>query len=519
MLPSISIGWGGVGAEFYLRMLHEDTALSRSLKILIASARVVIVQAMSGRSVSTRHCPTLCGNMYCADGKPVSVFLRSAPKADSEKQIRKQWVADHIALLDEIVSQRTENKEPGLVGSLYISSHSIQTKPDSVFPQIVTANELELLERHVHTLRGGFMVQAYLEKPSADALPLINTACARRCPNGISGTEKCRMEQLLSNCNCSSLHIDYYPTQALHNIAAGKLVKSITERLPRSALQKEARISLKPNYSQRFLVMQTKGNLTLQQRNPIMLFDSLCHHHPDIPIYLFILKGAVQVDDDVVAQFAQHGCRLIVLETDALSLVRNTPLQNWFASHREEFEGGPYFYSHLTDLFRLTALWKYGGFYLDTDFIIMQPIAHMRNSLVRETRQHINNAFSVFDAAHPFLEHTFRTVVHTYDPKGWGSLGPRLITRAFKSYGTNPCPGPKCVQLHEAHLAFPIDAQRTELLFNSATDDGSGRELENSSRTYALHYFNKLTEHYNLGNSSSLFKIYMKNCALCFDHF
>jgi len=531
-LPVISVGWGGVGASFYTRMLHQTNPLSSALRTLIRFAKVVVVQTMSGRSGSTHSCQSLCGNMYCQNGKPVATYLGELSgelKESAERELRADWLSTHTTLFDMIDSARDHNDKSGqLLGTLYISALPISVKPLDMFPQIVGSEELERLERHVLSKRGGFMTRAYQDNHKPDIFPIRSRSlCASHCPPlDTSQNKTCTMESLPSNCDCASLNINYHPSQSLHNLTAQHLVKTILEKCAELNHTKSQASKLHNSGSKKFLIFQTKGNVTLLKRNPIMLLDSLCFHHPDIPIYLFVLNGSAHVDWDVTNAFSQKGCHIKVVPIDLRSFVRGTPVQAWIASHGHSFEAGPYWYSHVTDLFRLTIPWQYGGIYLDTDFIVTRPIAHIRNTLVRESKEFINNAFSVFDARHPFLDFAMRKALHWYDPSIWNSLGPRLITRAFdewsKSTANEFCPGPKCVHVLDSRAAFPIHYTKANNLFvdaSSAEVDLELGKLSESQEVFAIHYSNKLSESKSLAGDSYLKQIYSNNCVLCFDHF
>lgn len=255
-----------------------------------------------------------------------------------------------------------------------------------------------------------------------------------------------------------------------------------------------------------------------------MLLESLCFHHPDVPTYLYVLKG-VNVDDEVLKSFVRKEChQLKVIPINLSSLVRGTPVQAWITRRGHEFEAGKYWYSHITDLFRLTVPWLLGGIYLDTDFIITRPVAHMRNTLVRENEDYINNAFSAFDAQHPFLEFAMLNAINQYDPNKWSSLGPTLVTRAFKEWSGSPtntfCPGPKCIQVLDSRAAFSVPYLKAKNLFVDRTMVEPGLEIEtlyDSPEVFAVHYFNKVSVGSILAENSHLRGIYLKNCVLCLD--
>ena len=100
-------------------------------------------------------------------------------------------------------------------------------------------------------------------------------------------------------------------------------------------------------------------------------------------------------------------------------LFSGTPLEKWWSEHTE-FHGvlplTDFRYSHITDLARLAALWKYGGVYLDFDMVLLRPLKMFTNSFaiqsdyksgqsMRQLYDALNFAIAIFDKKHLFISH------------------------------------------------------------------------------------------------------------------
>ena len=110
----------------------------------------------------------------------------------------------------------------------------------------------------------------------------------------------------------------------------------------------------------------------------------------------------------------------------------------------------------MTDALRYVFLYQYGGVYLDTDVVLLQPLPTLsetkqvleslglgkvggvgilgaqRRSLHSPTA--VNGAVAVFyEAKSPFLWKCMETLIVDYDPQEWISVGPGLLTTVFKS--------------------------------------------------------------------------------------
>ena len=96
---------------------------------------------------------------------------------------------------------------------------------------------------------------------------------------------------------------------------------------------------------------------------------------------------------------------------------------------------------HKADALRLLLVYKFGGFYLDLDYIVLNPLVHYTNIVVGnkpETRTTgrisvTNNAFS-FTPGHPVLGLALTQVKRRYDPSCWNCIGPKLITSAVRRH-------------------------------------------------------------------------------------
>jgi hypothetical protein len=618
-MPVIVVGWGGNGAKFFVDAIRakDRTKLGRVLYELVRSAKVVVVQAMAGRSASSSGCETACSNTYCSGSlQPVPAFLLGNTSGGdrARAEMRANWVKSHTELLSLAMSVRDPSILSPITSFLYMSSHAISNKPEDVFPELIHSGDLDSVASFLSKYPNTFSLFTHLDDPAVFNKPIGNmklcnscsssnasrkvpkhkkkkprlnkqwaeqsrrlltrtksekTVLASKCHETTSadqnGTgvryvpctpsprsdDSCTMELLADTCGCAALAMNYYPSPALQEKTSLMLHASITSRLAVPPLEQtetevSAEVSSVPRHrdtefsssvpvrdtevaspleqtaaegeqteTQKFLVFQSMGRVTLDSRNPIMLLDSLCYHHRDVPVFFFVQEGKASVDQDVLDTFASKGCSITVKPTTLQGLVKGTPVQSWIMAKGAEFEKGVHWYSHITDLFRAVAPWVFGGFYLDTDFIILKPIAHLRNTVVWETATQINNAFSVFDRGHPFLEFNMKRAIQRYDPKRWISLGPLLVTESKALWKNKRCPGPLCITELEPTAAFAIKFQDAKNLLLPESSGVSHPYKGDAPGVLAVHYFNKITTGETLDEDSVLFKLYKRNCVVC----
>lgn len=79
-------------------------------------------------------------------------------------------------------------------------------------------------------------------------------------------------------------------------------------------------------------------------------------------------------------------------------------------------------------------MWKFGGIYLDTDFIVLKNLRNLTNVLGTQSRYVLNGAFLAFERRHEFMALCMRDFVDHYNGWIWGHQGPQLLTRVFKKW-------------------------------------------------------------------------------------
>ncbi|TXG58838.1 hypothetical protein EZV62_016667 [Acer yangbiense] len=121
-------------------------------------------------------------------------------------------------------------------------------------------------------------------------------------------------------------------------------------------------------------------------------------------------------------------------------LFKNTPVESWFDSIKSgnKDPGEIPLAQNLSNLIRLAVLYKYGGVYLDTDFIILKSLKGLKNSIGAQSTDvvsgnwtRLNNAVLIFDMNHPLLLKFIEEFATTFDvlppsafyPVHWNNIG------------------------------------------------------------------------------------------------
>ncbi|KAM4883360.1 lactosylceramide 4-alpha-galactosyltransferase [Thomomys bottae] len=175
---------------------------------------------------------------------------------------------------------------------------------------------------------------------------------------------------------------------------------------------------------------------------------------------------------------------------DLEALFRGTPLAAWHAAGRGRWR--PYALPVLSDAARIALLWKFGGVYLDWDFIVLRSLANLSNALGTQSRYVLNGAFLAFERGHDFLALCMRDFVAHYNGWIWGHQGPQLLTRVFKRWcairslrDSHACRG---VTALPREAFYPIPWQAWEKYFEEVSPGELARLLNAS---YAVHLWNE----------------------------
>ncbi|KAJ4840436.1 hypothetical protein Tsubulata_030688 [Turnera subulata] len=211
---------------------------------------------------------------------------------------------------------------------------------------------------------------------------------------------------------------------------------------------------------------------------------------------------------------------------DLSFLLKNTPAESWF----EELKGGKKdpgeipLPQNLSNLIRLAVLHKYGGVYLDTDFIVLKSFAGLRNSIgaqstdtVSKKWSRLNNAVLVFDMNHPLLWKFMEEFASTFNGSKWGHNGPYLVSRVAEKLEGRP--GYNFTVLPPMAF-YPVNWNRIGGFFKRPEDQEGSRWvraklLQLSGETYGVHLWNKQSSRFSIEEGSVMSRLIASHCVIC----
>ncbi|XP_040197960.1 lactosylceramide 4-alpha-galactosyltransferase [Rana temporaria] len=174
-------------------------------------------------------------------------------------------------------------------------------------------------------------------------------------------------------------------------------------------------------------------------------------------------------------------------------LFNNTPLSTWFSKVENQWALSDY--PTLSDACRLAILWKEGGIYLDTDFIILKNLKNITNAMGMQSLYTLNGAFLTFQPQHKFIELCMKDFVGKYNYWFYGHQGPQLLTRVFKKWCSirrlrdkKSCRG---VNVLSKEAFYPVDWQEWRKYFQVIEPTELEKLLKDS---YGVHLWNKKSQ-------------------------
>ena len=154
-----------------------------------------------------------------------------------------------------------------------------------------------------------------------------------------------------------------------------------------------------------------------------------------LEVLVVLTAKKLLLDDNTTCQLYMSRHKNIHFYTlNITSLAHNTPLQGFF--QEAAYKASPNSVVHLSDALRVLLVWRFGGLYLDTDYVVLNDLSEYQNITVKTGAGGMaitNNAFS-FSAGHPFLWLVMKHMEESYRPGCWTCIGPELLTKSLRQY-------------------------------------------------------------------------------------
>jgi len=241
----------------------------------------------------------------------------------------------------------------------------------------------------------------------------------------------------------------------------------------------------------RIFFLETSGRPSLKLRHACAV-ESAAKENANRPVQVLIFNSTADADSPSMRVFS-HYPNIQVYSLTFEQYFADTPFEQWFRDAR--WQHSPHQVAHLSDYLRILSLWKGGGIYMDTDFVVLRSMEGLANFSCNESPGMTSNGLIGLDVGHPLLDILTGVMSSSYNPNGWTSNGPDALTRALRTLcnesnialmSPEKCSG---YTLLPAKNFYPIHFSSWRKFF----DESSGIELSQFNESYALHVWNKLS--------------------------
>ncbi|XVF55115.1 hypothetical protein PTKIN_Ptkin06aG0010300 [Pterospermum kingtungense] len=220
------------------------------------------------------------------------------------------------------------------------------------------------------------------------------------------------------------------------------------------------------------------------------------------------------------------GYKVIAVTPDLHFLVMNTPAEGWLDELKSGSKdpGNISLSYNLSNLIRLAILYKYGGVYLDVDFIILKDFTGLRNAIGAQSRHkstrkwtRINGALMIFDQDHPLLHDFLEEFAISFDGSKWGHNGPYLVSRVIERVETEPGYD---LTILPPKTFYPMDWISIARLFKKPETETESKWVEDmlvelNRSTYAVHLWNHRTKELTVQEGSVVERLISSYCVIC----
>ncbi|KAJ4704475.1 alpha 1,4-glycosyltransferase family protein [Melia azedarach] len=254
--------------------------------------------------------------------------------------------------------------------------------------------------------------------------------------------------------------------------------------------------------------------------------DTLMKTNPEACLVLLSRSLDTRRGYKILKPLLDRGFKILAVTPDLPSLVKNTPAEAWLKKIKSgKIDPGKNPLSvQFSNLIRLAVLYKYGGVYLDTDFIILKDFKGLRNAVgvqsenqVTHKWKTVNSAAMIFDKEQPILFEFLQEFAATFDGNIWGHNGPYLLTRVIKRMDD-----PSCYNLSVLPIKafYPVNWVEIERFYRTPATPEESKWVEETVQelnreTYGLHLWNKVTRGFVINERSVIDRLIKSHCLIC----
>ncbi|XP_073127667.1 uncharacterized protein At4g19900-like [Henckelia pumila] len=223
-----------------------------------------------------------------------------------------------------------------------------------------------------------------------------------------------------------------------------------------------------------------------------------------------------------------RGYRIRPITPDLWDLLKNTSGETWLKDIKNGTRdpGAIPLPQNLSNLIRLAVVYRYGGVYLDTDFIVLKDFSGLRNSIGAQSVDangnwsRLNNALLAFDKKHPLVYRFIEEFATTFNGNKWGHNGPYLVSRVVNSSTLGGEIRDFNFTVMGTSAFYPVDWIRIRTFFARPNGTDGEKWVESTvnqlhQSTYAMHLWNSQSKKFLIEEGSVIRRLISQHCVIC----
>ncbi|PIA32163.1 hypothetical protein AQUCO_04500038v1 [Aquilegia coerulea] len=258
----------------------------------------------------------------------------------------------------------------------------------------------------------------------------------------------------------------------------------------------------------------------------LLAVESVFKAHPNGCLMILSQTMDSKQGKEILKPLTQYGFKVLAVSPDLPFLFKDTLAEAWFDEIKKgnKDPGEIPLAQNLSNLLRLAVLYKYGGVYLDTDFIVLKKLSGLRNvigaqSIDAESGKwtRLNNAVLIFDKYHPLVFKFIQEFSLTFDGNKWGHNGPYLVSRVVERLKNRT---EYTFTVLPPMAFYPVSWTRIVRFFQKPNNLANSKWIEAkllqlSEETYGVHLWNKQSSRLKIDEGSIIGHLMSNNCLFC----
>ncbi|GAB6029466.1 hypothetical protein CHUAL_005220 [Chamberlinius hualienensis] len=177
--------------------------------------------------------------------------------------------------------------------------------------------------------------------------------------------------------------------------------------------------------------VETKAGKYILSPKESCAVESAAITHPNSSVTVYNTHGHFDMSDTyskLLSTLPNVHFKYISLD----EIFSHTQLESW---HRNNvIQSSQFQTEHQSDGIRLALLYKFGGIYLDTDVIVIQPLEQMKNTIGDSGLNCIVNHVLIFDKNSPFISECMTEFTKHFNGHSYNHQGPFMIDHLIKKW-------------------------------------------------------------------------------------